>query len=194
MRGIDDNPQIPGSIAQCEWCGLFVNSFTAVPLHFCPSCHHGTLRDDCPHCHAPIAFPPQLNCLNCGKQFTVMKVVPMPGGLGTVNIIEPDAQRRKELEVKGHHWHDVVRGDAEGPDLPKMDTVPPPGWNKEDFDRVLRHAKVDQGEDLISVGLGETEDGPGIQHCERCQVTFVLKDDILEVCPFCGNELEEPGA
>lgn len=209
MQGVGDHPGIPGNIAQCEWCGTFVNTFTEVPMHYCPNCHHGTLRDDCPHCHAPIAFPPQLNCLACGKQFTVMKLQQVPGGMAAVNIIEPDAERRKELEAKGNHWHDVVRGNAEGPPLPALNVEPPPGWNKEDFDRTIRNAKVDAGDDLTVPPFEEDQklppegvpsdvwdtakQGP-MQFCSKCWTEIYLLDHPpYEKCPVCGNELDPPG-
>lgn len=222
FQDVGDRPEIPGYIAQCEWCGWFVNTFTEVPLHYCPNCKHGTLRTDCPYCHAPIAFPPQLNCLGCGKQFTIQKLHEVPGGLSPINIIEPDAERRKELEVKGNHWHDVVRGLAEGPELPKLGVAPPPGWTREDFERRLRRAKVDLGDDLTQPPTpdvtpnGEplwSKEGPSnktveeqmaeyeeylkdalCQVCRPCGITYILESvgHWMKQCPRCNNFMEPP--
>lgn len=194
MNGVGDHPEIPGTIAQCEWCGSLVYTYTDTELNFCPNCHHGTLRDDCPHCHAPIAFPPQLNCLQCGESFTIIKLQPVVGGLGAVTIVEPDAKRRAELEIKGNHWHDVVRGNSEGPDLPPLKVSPPPGWTKEAFDRILRAAKVDAGEDMTRV---EKElNSTATQVCEKCNLTFILPENetAIKTCPFCQSPIAPPNS
>lgn len=192
-KDVGDDPNIPGRIAQCEWCGFFVNTFTNVELHYCPNCHNGTLRDDCPHCGAPIAFPPQLNCLACGGQFTIEKMEPVPGGIGTKNLIEPDAKRRAELEAKGNHWHDVVRGQADGPELPDIPVPPPAGWSKEDWQKKMRGALIDQGEDLISQdAMTPLPEGTLLQQCPNCGVGFIT-DGPLEVCSFCGASMGGEG-
>jgi hypothetical protein len=146
----------------------------------------------------------------------------VPGGIGSVTIIEPDAKRRKELEVKGNHWHDVVRGMADGPDLPALNAAPPPGWTKEDFDKRLRTAKVDAGDDMtqpLPSRAEVTPDGRIIgedqlpqptteeiesflkmleicprQVCGKCETTYILRDilDVMELCPVCQSPLEPP--
>lgn len=215
FQGVGEHPEIPGTIAQCEWCGYFVYTYTSTKLHYCPNCKNGTLRSDCPHCSAPIAYPPQPVCLACGKNFTILKMQEVPGGMGSVTIIEPDAKRRAELEVKGNHWHDVVRGTAEGPDLPSLNAAPPPGWTREDFDKRLRGAKVDAGEDLTQPAPPRAEVAPNgqvlvpspetlslieallkmpTQFCEKCEITFVVQspEDELGNCPRCGSILQPP--
>lgn len=202
MIDLGDNPNIPGNVAQCEWCGYFVNTFTNVELNYCPQCGNGTLRQDCPHCHQPIAFPPRENCLACGKQFTILKLQAVPGGRGSVNIIEPDAIRRKELEAKGNHWYDVVRGQAEGPELPPMNQQAPHGWSQEAFDRLLRGAKAAAGENVLGESqvarvqtmLREMFPGAPMQRCEKCQIEFVLKSEkeAMQECPFCTTPMAPP--
>lgn len=136
------DPRIPGRIAICELCGHYVNNFQPEgAMKWCPYCRREALRDDCPHCHAPIPFPPRMMCLACGLSLTVVPMVDQgDGSPGEVTVVEPTAERRAHLESKGSHWHDVVKGDAEGPEMEKLNLNPPPGWTQEEWEKKLHKA------------------------------------------------------
>ena len=113
-------------------------------MTFCPNCHNGTLREDCPHCGAPIPFPEQLNCLACGKPFAIVPLKRTAAGNFAHNTVpEPSPEKRKELEAKGADWHDVVTGKAPPPTqdaVPNITVPPPAGWTAEEWSKALREA------------------------------------------------------
>ena len=118
---------------------------------------------------------------------------PVPGGIGSVHIIEPDAKRRAELESKGNHWHDVVRGEAEGPSLPSLPLATPPGWEREDFEKLYRAAALDQGENLVEENTAlAMPEGFILQECPQCHVGLVVAEP-LDVCPYCNTPLTPGG-
>lgn len=186
-------PGVPGRIYICEWCGHYYNNFVPYgEMNFCPKCNKKMLRKDCGKCGAPIPFPPQFKCFQCGEWLTLMPMVEVEEGhfvhSGDV-VKEPDAEHRKQLEVKGNNWMDVVKGKAEGPDPELPDVPPPTGWSPEEFARLMSQANIDIGESLIP------------SHkvwCDHCKIklryvgNFTLDQVVCSVCQGPVTPLDEP--
>lgn len=184
-RDVDEIPPgVPGRVAVCELCGRYVNNFQRTgEMKWCPHCSKPSLRSNCPKCDVDIPVPPQLKCFNCGSWLTLMPMMQTADGtLVPKTIEEPDAKVRKQLESKGSHWHDVVKGRAEGPALKeqKVEGKPPKGWTPQDFEKYLNQTLREHG--VLQARPAE----PEVYVCDTCQLPQIIWGMELK-CYVCGG-------
>lgn len=186
MPELDDIPQgVPGRVAVCELCGHYFNNFQVTgDMKWCPKCSKPSLRSNCPKCEADIPVPPQLKCYSCGSWLTIYPMVQLQDGtIIPADVQEPDAKVRKQLESKGNHWQDVIKGRAEGPTLavPEAQRAKAPGgWEPKDFNEFLSRT-------LLQHGLAKPAVEPDVWFCNKCKLPQIFWNTENPTCVVCGG-------
>jgi len=105
------------------------------------------------------------------------------GTIIPADVQEPDAKVRKQLESKGNHWQDVIKGRAEGPTLavPEAQRAKAPGgWEPKDFNEFLSRT-------LLQHGLAKPAVEPDVWFCNKCKLPQIFWNTENPTCVVCGG-------